>query len=368
MGRIKILIIGAGPIGCYAAKLLKAALKDFDIAIIEEHSEIGRPIHCAGLVSTGVFTKLKVPIDDDAVINHIDGAEVFLNHNSFKINRKDVAVVIDRERFDRAMGKGLNIYFNTRFVGIEKEGKGYLIETDKGEYYADIVIGADGANSLLRKIVGLKEDIEYLRGVQFRMRYAQCNKNFVQVYLKNPFFTWVIPEGENIIRVGIISSNPYHDLMEFLKGRSIEGEILEKFAGVAPLGKCSIQNGGLVLVGDAACQLKPLTHGGVYYGMRCAEILVDCILQNRLGDYEKECRNRFGREIDIGLKFRQMYARLSQDETEKFFAILKDNAAIMGELGEFESHSKVISLLIRDSRLQILLGKVFIGILRDAFI
>jgi len=365
---MKITIIGAGPIGCYSAQLLKEKNRDLDIAIIEEHAEIGRPVHCAGLVSTDVFTQLKLPINDEVVINRIDGAEFFLNHDSFRIKRKDVAVVIDRERFDRALGEGLNINFNTRFVGIEKEGKGYLIETDKGERYADIVIGAEGANSLLRKAVGFKEDIEYLRGVQFRMRYDKCDKNFVQVYLKNPFFAWVIPEGDNIIRAGIISDNPYHDLIGFLKERSIEGEILEKFAGVAPLGKCSIQNGNLVLVGDAACQLKPLTHGGIYYGMRCAEMLVYCILQNKLGEYERECRKKFGREIDIGLKLRQMYKRLTSDETERLFTILKDNAGIIGEVGDFESHSKVISHLIKDSRLQILLGKVFIGILRDAFI
>ncbi len=365
---MKIIIIGAGPIGCYTAQLLKEKDRDFDITIIEEHPEIGRPVHCAGLVSMDVFTQIKVPINDDVIINRIDGAEFFLNHDSFRINRKDVAVVIDREKFDRALGIGLKINFNTKFVGIEREGEAYLVETDKGEYYADIVIGSDGANSTLRKITGFKGNIEYLRGVQFRMGYDKCDKNSVQVYLKSPCFAWIIPEGEGIVRIGIISDNPYHDLSEFLEEKSIEGEILEKFAGVVPLGKCLTHNRNIFLVGDAACQVKPLTHGGIYYGMRCAEMLVDCILKNNAGEYERQWKQRFEREIDIGLKLKRMYERLNQEETEKLFAVLKNNASIIEKFGDFENHSKVISIIIKDPQLQILLGKVFIGFLKDVFV
>ncbi len=359
---MKIVIIGAGPIGCYTARLLKEKGSDFDIEIIEEHSEIGRPIHCAGLVSKEVLSEIKFPLSEDVVANRIDGAEFFFDDDSFNVEHKDVALVIDREKFDRALGNGLKVNFNTRFVGIEKNGAGYLVETDKGEYYADIVIGADGANSTLRKIGEFKEDIEYLRGVQFRIRYGKCNRNFVRVYLQNPYFAWIIPEIEDIVRVGIISHNPYHDLLEFLKKSSIQEDILEKFAGTVPLGKCSTQNGNLFLVGDAACQVKPLTHGGIYYGMRCAEILVKCILENRLNEYEKEWKGKFWREINISLKLRRFYERLSQEDIEKIFAVLKDNTTIIEKVGDFENHSKIISILVRNPGLQVLLGRVMFNL------
>lgn len=362
---MKILIIGAGPIGCYTARLLKENNDSLDLKIIEEHPEVGKPVHCAGLVSTDVLAQLRVSIDNNVIINYIHGAEFFLNDNNFKINRKDVALVFDRESFDRTLGDSLNIDFNTRFMGIEKNGNGFLVETDKGEYYADIVIGADGANSSVRKIAGFKEDIEYLRGVQFRIRYNKCNKNIVQVYLKKPFFAWVIPESEEIVRVGIISNNPYHDLIEFLREIGFKGETLEKFAGVVPLGQCKTQDGNLVLVGDAACQVKPLTHGGIYYGMRCAEILVDCILQNRLFDYERQWRQRFEREIQIGLKIRQIYQQLSNENIEKIFNLLKENVDILEQFGDFENHSKVISVFINTPRLYSFLGKLLINIVQD---
>lgn len=365
---MKVIIIGAGPIGCYVAQLLKKSGNGFDITLIEEHQEIGRPIHCAGLVSPDVFSELKVFIDDDMIINHIDGAEVFLNGQSFQINRQGVAVVIDRLRFDRALGTGLNINFNTRFVGIEREAQNYIVETDKGEYYADIVIGADGANSSLRKAVGFNEKIEYLRGVQFRMECPQIKKNLVRVYLKNPAFAWVIPEKENVVRAGIISDNPYRDLNAFLKESEIDGKILEKFAGVVPLGKCAANKHNIFLVGDAACQVKPLTHGGIYYGMRCAEILAECIAQDRPQDYEHLWRQKFEREINIGLKLKQIYEGLDNSDAERLFAVLKDNVHLIEKYGDFENHSKAISAIVKDSRLQILLGKVFIGMVKSMFV
>ncbi|HTZ11191.1 MAG TPA: NAD(P)/FAD-dependent oxidoreductase, partial [Candidatus Margulisiibacteriota bacterium] len=230
----------------------------------------------------------------------------------------------------------------------------------------DIVIGADGANSALRRIAGFREDIKYLKGVQFRMKYSKCHENFVQVYLKNPFFAWIIPENAHIVRVGIISDNPYHDLSNFLKERNIEGEIIEKFAGVLPLGKCSSQMGRLVLVGDAACQIKPLTHGGIYYGMRCAEILAECIVTNRLSEYERKWQSRFSREIAVGLKIKKLYSELGEDNLRKLFTLLKKNKAVLEDLGDFENHSKVIYALVRSTGLRSFLGDIFLHIFRKS--
>jgi flavin-dependent dehydrogenase len=260
---------------------------------------------------------------------------------------------------------GLNIDFNTRFVGIEKNGSRCLVETDRGDRYADIVIGADGANSQVRKVLNLKESVRSLRGVQFRIHHRVQHKNFVQVHIRNPFFAWVIPENKDTVRTGIISDNPYHDLLEFLSERNINGRIIEKFAGVVPLGRCATQKGSVALVGDAGCQIKPLTYGGIYYGMRCAEVLADCIVNNRLSRYEQEWNQRYGRELKIGFRVRQMLDRLNPENMKSIFSLLKKDAKVLESFIDFENHSKIISAIIKNPSLQKLVGKIFINIMKD---
>lgn len=362
---MKVLIVGAGPIGCYTARLLKQRSRSLKVLIIEEHPELGRPIHCAGLVGKRVFEETKVPIDEGAIINRIDGARLWLDDDSFQIKKKDVALVIDRERFDRFLGKGLDIVYNTKFVGLEKEGSGYLVETDKGEIYADIIIGADGATSSVRKAVGLEKGVSYHRGVQFRIAKFQRKSSFVEVYIKKPSFAWIIPEDTQVVRIGVICENPYHDLQCFLREKGFNGDILDKFAGMIPVGNCQTQIGNLALVGDAACQVKPLTHGGIYYGMRCAEILAGCIFEGRIHDYEKEWRQRFEREIHVGSKVKTLYGRLSEEDLLKVFGLLKKSRFLLERFGDFEDHVKVMSKLLKIPRFQKYLVRILPTIIKD---
>ena len=149
---MQIVIVGAGPIGCYTAQLLKKY--GFSARIIEEHKEVGKPVRCAGLVGKQVFEKTLLPLSKSSILNRIDGALIFYGDDSFQIKREEVAYVIDREKFDKNMSKGLEVEFGKRVVGIKEERTGYILKTnDDDETYADLVIGADGANSRVRKFI-----------------------------------------------------------------------------------------------------------------------------------------------------------------------------------------------------------------------
>ena len=213
----KIVIIGAGPIGCYVGQLLKAY--DFEPLLIEEHNEIGMPLHCTGLVGAKVFSEKKPFLPPaSAILNEINGAVIHYGGQSFIIKRKKVAYVIDRERFDKDLSAGLNILYGNKFIGIEKNRSGYIIDTDREQLSADMVIGADGSNSMVRSIVNNHSGSTYSsRGIQFRMKAVVKHKDMVEVYLKDSFFFWVVPESADIIRVGTISDNPYQDLIKFIK-------------------------------------------------------------------------------------------------------------------------------------------------------
>ena len=182
--------------------------------------------------------------------------------------------------------------------------------TEKGEMPADIIIGADGANSTVRKIINPDATIKFYSGAQVRLKASGIKEHAIKVYIKKPFFAWIIPESSQVVRVGVIGSNPHHELTVFLKEVCLEGEPIEKFGGVLPLGSCCTQKDNIALVGDSACQVKPLSHGGIYYGLLCAEILADCITRGRLAEYEKHWLGKFGREIEVGLKMKRLYEEL----------------------------------------------------------
>lgn len=336
----KVVIVGAGPIGCYLGRLLKR--KGIEPLLIEEHKELGKPVHCAGLVGRKVFEDLKIPFSKESIINVIDEGLIWFNGDSLLLKRKEVAYVIDRERFDKQLGRGLPINFETRFIGLEKTKNGYLIETDKGEIEADIVVGADGTQSNVRKFVFSKK-INYLTGVQFRIKSSSFKAKRIEAFFRKPYFYWVIPEGEGVIRVGVLSKNPYQDLLGFLDQKKIKGVILGKYAGTVPLTHFfPLAKDGIFLVGDSASQIKPLTYGGVYMGMRAAEILADSIFSGRLESYSCRWESQYKREIKISLAARKMFRDLSEKELKKLFSLAKKHSTIIEKKADFEKHALLL--------------------------
>lgn len=347
---MKIVIVGAGPAGCYTAQLLRHY--GIKTRIIEEHNEVGKPVKCAGIVGRPVFEKLIITPAKSSIINQINGALFFYENENFKIKRERVAYVIERERFDKDLSNGLEIEYNKKLLKIEKEGGGYRLKTSNDEIYADIVIGADGPISRVRKFlvskfVGKEDDeIEYYTGYQYRIKLTESirNSEIVQVYVKEnvPFFIWTIPENKDIIRLGVISKNGGEIIDNFLKVSKIRGEIIEKLGGIIPIGliqkTCSES---IALVGDAAGQVKPLTGGGIYYGLKSAEILAECIKEGKLAEYDKRWKKKFGREIKFGLKTRRIYERLNKLELNNIFYLFKENSEFIEKVANFENHSLV---------------------------
>jgi len=363
--KMEIVIVGAGPIGCYTAQLLKK-YGIYSFRIIEEHKEVGKPIRCAGLVGRQVFEKTLLPIAESSIINRINGASFFYGDDNFQINREGVAYVINRERFDKNLSEGLEVECGKKVIeikGKENGYTGYILKTNDGEdIYADLVIGADGANSRVRKFINVidnnyADDIkrEYTKcylGVQYRIKVEEnslCSK-IAQVHLREgiPFFIWVIPEGNNIIRVGVVSENAREDLEEFLKGFKIKGEIIGKLSGMIPVGLTKNYYKNIALVGDAAVQVKPLTGGGIYYGLKSAELLVKCIRDNMLAEYDRRLKRKFGREIKFGLKARKLYEEINEKELKNIFMMFKKNAGIIEKAANFENHSVIFIEILKN--------------------
>lgn len=387
---MEIVIVGAGPIGCYTAQLLKkCGINSF--RIIEEHDEVGKPVRCAGIVGKPVFEDSLIPLSRSSILNQINGTSFFYRGDSFKIERSGVALVIDREKFDKELSQGLEVECGRRLLEIEKEqdkGSRYRLKTNQGDIWADIVIGADGPRSRVRKFIDSKGnnsngcdgsdgpgpgETNFYKGVQYRIKLEDLkgvkdledevfSGEMTRVYMREgiPFFVWIIPEGNGIIRLGVIAENGRRELERVIEEEGIKGEIIDRLAGIIPLGLCQSVYKKVAVVGDAARQVKPLTGGGIYYGMKAAEILVGCIQEGTLAEYDKRWKSKFGREIKFGLWARKVYERLNKGEyeLENIFSLFKKNAEFIERAANFENHSLVFREAFKNPKIFIEAGKI----------
>jgi len=385
---MEIVIVGAGPIGCYTAQLLKkCGINSF--RIIEEHDEVGKPVRCAGIVGKPVFEDSLIPLSRSSILNQINGTSFFYRGDSFKIKRSGVALVIDREKFDKELSQGLEVECGIRLLEIEKEQdkeSRYRLKTNQGDIWADMVIGADGPRSRVKKFIDSKGnnsngcdgsdgpgETNFYKGVQYRIKLEDLkgvkdledevfSGEMTRVYMREriPFFVWIIPEGNGIIRLGVIAENGCRELERVIEKEGIKGEIIDRLAGIIPLGLCQSVYKKVAVVGDAARQVKPLTGGGIYYGMKAAEILVECIQEGTLAEYDKRWKSKFGREIKFGLWARKVYERLNkgEHELENIFSLFKENAEFIERAANFENHSLVFREAFKNPKIFIEAGKI----------
>jgi geranylgeranyl reductase family protein len=342
MTNLKIIIIGAGPVGCYLGQLLSR--DGFSPLLIEEDAEVGRPVRCAGIVGRGVFEDLEIKPDASSILNEIHGAEISFRNFAFDIGRRQVAYIVDRAKFDRNLGAGLKVQTGTKFLSFSKSGKHIKIKTSRGDFDADILVGADGPNSRVRKAARLRGEVKLHKGLQYRIEGQASDLQRVLVHFIRPFheFAWIIPEGNGILRVGVISSRPHLDLEVFIRQHGLRGRVIEKNGGLIPIGRVDLCNKNVAVVGDAAAQVKPITSGGIYYGMRAAEMLAKAIREGDLSQYPKNWQAQFGQEIAFCLLARGVMESINAKTQERIFNYMQDNAHLIEQLADFENHSSVI--------------------------
>jgi flavin-dependent dehydrogenase len=99
-----------------------------------------------------------------------------------------------------------------------------------------------------------------------------------------------------------------------------------KRSGVIPLGPPKTYFDRVLLVGDAASQVKPWSGGGLVYAMRCAQIAAgvltnaDDFSESSLRAYELKWKKSVGKQIAAGMAMRKLYKHMSNSQVDKFIA------------------------------------------------
>jgi len=364
-----IAIIGGGPVGNYLATLLA---RHYRVAVIESKSSFGEKA-CTGIIGAESYNGLNLP--REAIINRLRGAVFYSKTQRFEIKRKEPqAYMVDRKILEKrlaekAVRRGAEYYLNTRFLGF-RNGKAILQRfNERFEVNADFYVGADGVNSKVAQEIGAKTNAEFLSGYEVEIVGEFERLDFVELWinkeLNDEFFFWIAPMNESLARVGTFGR--FDALFRFIKARMLkETNVVEFKAGSVALGiRKPWIKGNVALVGDAALQIKPLTAGGIAYGMHCAYALACSLINGRPWEYEKLCKD-IKREISFGLKARKLFKNLNQEQIEKLFEILssKDAIEVIEDTAEFDKHAKTIKALIKHPKLLAKILKVTPMIIR----
>ncbi len=370
-----VVVIGGGPVGSYVA--YKLAGMGYGVAVVEQKENLGKPVCCTGIISQECVNSFA--IDDNVILRQVNSAKLFSPSGRSLIwlwQGETQACNVDRAAFDmamvsRAQGRGAEYVLNSLVGGIEARDNRVRIEAARqGErlnFEARAAVIATGFGSRLVDGLGLGKLIDFVMGAQAEVETRGVDE--IEVYFGHEiapgFFAWLVPTSPQRALVGLLSRRSpglyLRKLMSSLlaQGKIASAEVKPRYRGI-PLKPLPRTYGNrLVVVGDAAGQVKPTTGGGIYYGLLSADIAAnnlhralksDDLSAKSLANYERDWRRKLGQELKIGYWARKFYERLSDRQIDRIFDIIKsegiDEALLKAGDLSFDWHGKVVLRLL----------------------
>jgi digeranylgeranylglycerophospholipid reductase len=388
-----VLVIGAGPAGSTAAK--HAAMGGAQVVVIDKKSEIGTPKRCAEGVSKDGLKELGIELSPRWIAKEATGVRMVspngtaVNLTEDKVKLPEAGYILERKVFDKFMAMdagraGAQIMVKTLATGMRREDDQVVVTVEsmgqKMEIKAKIVIAADGPESRVGRWAGLKtalkpKDMESC--AQFEMAGVEmAEPDCIEFHFGTVApggYAWIFPKGDDIANVGlgvlttITDKTAYEHLLEFVESNPAtkNAQPVELNVGGDPVGgllKKKVADNVLV-TGDAASMVNPLTGGGIISGMLGGRIAGQVAAQavadgdyshKNLKVYDKLCEDELGESFQKYLKAKEYLLSLSDEELDEIADVFKDSDFETINTGE------MVRKLIKISPKALLkLGKLF---------
>jgi digeranylgeranylglycerophospholipid reductase len=287
-----LVVVGGGPGGSMAA--MHAAKNGINACILEKTRDIGYPVRCGeamGEMAIGQFFEPK----ETWIAARIKRCSIIApNGTRLKIPfNKEQGYVLNRKIFDydlslMASSEGAEVYTKSYVTSIDKKENSYDIHFDylgtPKKINAKIVVGADGVESRVGRWAGLRTQVK-MKDMESCMQYSVGNididNNGMDMYVGHNYapggYLWVFPKGDGYANIGIGVSGKYSKeksakkfLDEFIEKKYPTATIHTTMCGGVPCAKPMTRpiSDNLMLVGDAAHFVNPLTGGGIAGAMK----------------------------------------------------------------------------------------------------
>ncbi len=292
-----VLVVGAGPAGATVAKqLVEAGLR---VTVLEK-SQLPRFKPCSG----GLPVKVRpfIPLPDDRfeeVIEDVISSVRFTYHHRDPVlieANEPLVYLVRRDRFDHALISeaarcGARIIDGVEVVGVDPVGPRVRVRTTRGEFAARIVIGADGAYSVVARSLGMGsfEKFGYALQAEVPMSAAALEPWRGTVggdFGRQPHgIGWVFPKSDHL-SVGLLSFTrrrgwKREELYAFLRGHGLDfdPDKIRVYAHLLPRwhGQREFQMHNVLLLGDASGVVNPMTGAGIEAAMRSAHIATEVV-------------------------------------------------------------------------------------------
>jgi len=374
MKRSDVVVIGGGPSGLRVAGRLAAG--GLDVRVLERKARIGANVICTGIVGRELFDDLG--LDRGSVVGEIRTVRLvspFSTDLTYE-HPRPFASVVDREMFDggladaaRAAGAAIELGVTVEDIDVRSDGLVVEARDGSGEPVrraAEMAVVASGVDPGLQKKCGLGRPRDFLNGAQ--VEAALDGPDATTILFGRDVapggFGWAVPAGAGKVRVGLLTKKEPKARLR----RMIETSFatLLPAAGEMPIRTKPVAQGLLsptfgtrvLSVGEAAGQTKTTTGGGISYGLVCADLAADAVLNAfrtsafgaaSLAEYERRWRKALEKEIVVGYYTRKLCARLSDGQIEGLFHLARTDGIvpIIRERADFEWHSGLIFALLQ---------------------
>jgi digeranylgeranylglycerophospholipid reductase len=293
-----LVVVGAGPAGATAARF--AAAGGARVLLLDRKRDPGAPVRCGEGVSHRGLSRFIEP-NPAWISANIDGARLYSPSGTpVEIATLGAGYVLERKIFDRALielavANGAEMLAEANATGLllgdrgEVQGVRFIHAGKQRQVSCHIVIGADGVDSRVGRWAGIPTHIRLAdmeSCVQYLVADCPTGRNYCEFYLGDDLcpggYAWIFPKGNGLANVGLGISAKHANkrgharefLDAFIAKKGLQKRILGCMVGGVPVAHTleRIVGDGIMLVGDAARQVNPMTGGGIITGMLAGQL------------------------------------------------------------------------------------------------